>query len=103
MTHLLDLAKQACQEALQNGAQFADVEVARGRSVSVNVEKNGIHDSSERRYAGVSVRSIIRGATGFAHSSGVGVDDALETARRSVQAAKLAQPDPDFVTLPGPS
>lgn len=103
MSDLVELAKRACQVALGQGAQFADVELGGGRSISINVEKNGIHDSSERRYTGVSVRSIIKGATGFSHASGLSVDDVLETAKRSTDAAKLAQPDPDFVTLPEPS
>jgi predicted Zn-dependent protease len=103
MSDLLELAKKACKVALQHGAPFADVELVGGRSISINVEKNGIHDSSEKKYAGVSVRSIIKGATGFSYSSGLSVDDVLETAKRSADAAKLAQPDPDFVTLPEPS
>ncbi|NIO72031.1 MAG: hypothetical protein GTN71_24145 [Anaerolineae bacterium] len=103
MSDLLELAKKACQVALKHGAQFADVELNSGRSISINVEKNGIHDSSEKKVTGVSVRSIIKGATGFSHSSGFSVDDVLETAKRSAAAAKLAQPDPDFVTLPEPS
>ena len=103
MSDLMELAKQACQVALKHGAQFADVELNSGRSISINVEKSGIHDSSEKKVTGVSVRSIIKGATGFSHSSGFSVDDVLETAERSAAAAKLAQPDPDFVTLPEPS
>jgi len=103
MSDLLELAEKACQVALGHGAQFADVELKGGRSISINVEKNGIHDSSEKRYTGVSVRSIIKGATGFSHASGLDVHDVLETAKRSTEAAKLAQPDPDFVTLPEPS
>ena len=103
MSDLLELAKKACEVALQHGAQFADVELNSGRSISINVEKNGIHDSSEKKVTGVSVRSITKGATGFSHSSGFGVEDVLETAERSTAAAKLAQPDPDFVTLPEPS
>jgi PmbA protein len=103
MADLMALAIQACQEAVRRGAQFADAEVTRGRSLAVNVESNGIHDASERRSAGISVRSIIRGATGFAQASSLDEAGALETARRSAEAAKLAQPDPDFVSLPGPS
>lgn len=103
MSELLELAKQACQVAIQNGAEFADVALTRWRGVSINVEKNGIHDSSDRTDTGVSVRSIISGATGFSSSSGLREEDVLATARRSAQAAKLAQPDPDFVTLPEPA
>ncbi|TEU18453.1 MAG: hypothetical protein E3J21_05895 [Anaerolineales bacterium] len=103
MSDLLELAQKACQVALKNEAQFVDVELTSGRSISINVEKSGIHDSSEKKVTGVSVRSITKGATGFSHSSGFSVDDVLETAERSAAAAKLAQPDPDFVTLPEPS
>jgi PmbA protein len=103
MSDLLELAGKACQVALAHGAEFADVAIGSGRSVSVNVEKNGIHDASEKKYAGVSVRSIIKGATGFSYSSGLSADDVLGAAKRSADAAKLAQPDPDFVTLPEPS
>jgi len=100
MSDLLELAKKAREVALGQGAQFADVALTKGRSISINIEKNGIHDASEKTYTGVSVRSIVKGATGFSRSSGLGVNDVLETAKRSAEAAKLAQPDPDFVTLP---
>ncbi|MCY3023262.1 MAG: TldD/PmbA family protein [Planctomycetota bacterium] len=103
MSELLELARRACREAIKHGAEMADVELSRRRGVSVNVEKNGIHDAKETSTASVSVRSIVKGATGFSTSSGFGVKDVLETARRSAAAAKLAQPDPDFVTLPGPA
>ncbi len=103
MSSFLELAKQACDVALRNGAEFADVAIGSGRSIAINVEKNGIHDSSERAYTGTSVRSIIKGATGLSHSSGLSAQDVLETAKRSADAAKLAQPDPDFVTLPEPA
>ena len=102
MSDLLELAKKACQVAVKNGALFADVELTRGRSISINAEKNGIHESSEKKDSEVSVRCIINGATGFSRSSGLSMDDVLETAKRSADAAKLAQPDPDFVTLPEP-
>ncbi len=102
MSDLLEQARKACHVALKNGAQFADVELTRGRSISINVEKNGIHDSSEKKDTGVSVRSIINGATGLSCSSGSSEEDVLETAKRSAHAAKLAQHDPDFVTLPEP-
>ncbi|MFC1672449.1 TldD/PmbA family protein [Planctomycetota bacterium] len=103
MPDLLELAREACREAVRNGAQFADAEIGSARSVSINIERNGIHDSSEKRGTGVSVRSIIKGATGYSNSSGMSEDEVRETAKRSAEAAKLAQPDPDFVSLPEPS
>lgn len=103
MSELLELAKQACREALKHGAELVDVQAGAERSISINVEKNGIHDAKENDSASVSVRSIIKGATGFSNSSGFDLSGVLETARRSAAAAKLAQPDPDFVALPGPA
>jgi PmbA protein len=103
MSHLLELAKQGCQAALNNGAQFADAALTKERGVAISVQKNGIHHSSEKTDTWISVRSIINGATGFSHSSGLSPEDVLETAQRSAHAARLAQPDPDFVTLPEPS
>lgn len=102
MAKLLELAQQACREALKCGAELADVEVRSGRGIAVNAEKNGIHDAKETSGESVSVRSIIKGAKGFSNCTGFEVEKVLEAARRSAAAAKLAQPDPDFVTLPGP-
>ncbi|MGD0093002.1 MAG: TldD/PmbA family protein [Planctomycetota bacterium] len=103
MSELLELAKQACREALKHGAELVDVQISAERSIAITVEKNGIHDAKENDSASVSVRSIVKGATGSSNSSGFDLKGVLETARRSAAAAKLAQPDPDFVTLPGPA
>ena len=69
MPDLLELATEACREAVRNGAQFADAEIGSARSVSINIEKGGIHDAGEKRGSGVSVRSIIKGATGYSSCS----------------------------------
>ena len=77
MSDLLELAREACQAAIQDGAELADVALTRRRGVSINVQKNGIHDSSDRTSSGASVRSIIRGATGFYSSSELALADVL--------------------------
>jgi len=103
MADLRELAHLACKQAVRMGAECADVTLNRDRSIGVKVEKNGIHDAKEARNTGVSVRAIVKGATAFATSSRIAPEDVREAAGRAAAAAKLAQPDPDFVSLPEPS
>ncbi len=99
---LLSLAKRAVEVATGGGAEFADATASESRGLSVSVEKSSLHSTSDRRTAGVSVRAIVRGASGFAHDNRLTPEAVDETARRAVAAAKLAEPDPDFVRLPSP-
>ena len=102
MADLLELAKRAVEVATAEGAEFADAGASESRSLSVSVEKSSLHATSDRRTAGVSVRAIVGGATGFAHDNRLTREAADDAARRAVAAAKLAEPDPDFVRLPSP-
>ncbi|MHC5055314.1 MAG: TldD/PmbA family protein [Planctomycetota bacterium] len=102
MADLLALAKRAVEVATAEGAEFADAQASESRSLSVSVEKSSLHATSDRRTAGVSVRAIIKGASGFAHDNRLTPGAAEGAARRAVAAAKLAEPDPDFVRLPSP-
>jgi PmbA protein len=99
---LLALAKRAVEVATGAGAEFADAEASETRRLSVSVEKSSLHSTSDRRTAGVSVRAIVSGASGFAHDNRLTPDAAESAALRAVAAAKLAEPDPDFVRLPAP-
>jgi len=99
---LLALAKRAVEVATGDGAEFADARASESRSLAVSVEKSSLHSTSDHRTAGVSVRAIVRGASGFASDNRLTPEAAEETARRAVAAAKLAEPDPDFVRLPDP-
>lgn len=102
MSELVSLGKLACEEAMKAGADFADVSVSEGWSLNVDVEKNGISSSNSSQGAGASVRAIYKGATGFSGCSGLVEETIVEAARRATAAAKLAQPDPDFVSIPEP-
>jgi PmbA protein len=102
----MDIAKiahTACAEAVRAGAEYADVSVSTGRSVTVNVEKNGIHDVREQRSAGISVRAIVKGGKAFATTSVLDEESARVVGERAANAAKEAQADPDFVSLPSPN
>jgi PmbA protein len=100
MSDMLELARLACREAVNAGADFADVSLSTDRKISVSVEKSGIHNTQETTSAGVSVRAIVNGATAFVAASETGKEEVRKAARDAAEAAKLAQPDPDFVSLP---
>jgi PmbA protein len=102
MGDLLDIAVRACEVAMGAGAEFAQVSASRGRSFSVSLEKGAIETSQQREHSGVSVRAWYRGGVG---STGVNVldwDRIEEAARGAAALAKQSDPDPDFVSLPGP-
>ena len=103
MDDLLTLAQKACEEAVRAGAEFVDVSAGRGRQLSVELEKGAIKSCDARWNAGVSVRAFARGGQGSASASGLDEAEALAAARSAVEMAKVAEPDPDFVALPGPA
>lgn len=99
---LLDAARHAVEVATSGGADFADAEASTSRGISVSVEKSSLHHSSERRGEGLSVRAVVNGGTGSAGVTRLSKAEAEEAAKRAVAAARLAEPDPDFVRLPSP-
>lgn len=103
MDDLLSLAQKACEAAVAAGAEFADVSASRGRSLSVELEKGAIKSCDARWSSGVSVRAFVRGGQGSASSTGLDEGEALTAARNAADMAKVAEPDPDFVSLPGPA
>jgi len=96
------LAELAVEAAVSMGADFADAEAGESRSRSVSVEKSSLHATSDRSHVGISVRAVVKGATGFSGENRLDREAAVECARRAVEAARLAQSDPDFVRLPAP-
>ncbi|MHC4202620.1 MAG: PmbA/TldA family metallopeptidase, partial [Planctomycetota bacterium] len=102
MADILKLAKRAVEVAVAEGAEFADADAGEGRSRSLKIEKSSLHSTNDRTSGGVSVRAIVKGATGSSSDARLTTEAAEECARRAVAAAKLAEPDPDFVRLPSP-
>jgi PmbA protein len=99
---LLKLAKRAVEVAVASGADFADAGASEGRGLSVKFEKSSLHSTSDRTSGGVSVRAVVKGATGFSNDPRLTPEAAEDCARRATEAARLAEPDPDFVRLPSP-
>ncbi|HIJ64963.1 MAG TPA: TldD/PmbA family protein [Candidatus Hydrogenedentes bacterium] len=100
MDDLLLLAQKACDAAVKAGAEFVDVSAYRGRSLSVALEKCAVKSCDAHWNAGVSVRAFVRGARGWASASGLDETEALNAARNATKLATVAEPDPDFASLP---
>lgn len=103
MPELLELAAMACETASKEGAEFADVVVHRGKNMSVELEKGSVKSSDMHWRTDVSVRAFVKGGTGWANTSGLGEKDVTAAAKNAATLAKIAQPDPDFVSLPRPA
>lgn len=101
---LLSLAADAAAAARAAGADFADVDIARGRSIAVSVEANDVRLAEQHEPCAFSVRAFVNG--GMGSSSGDG-EPTLDELRRHVQTAvdmaRLAGRDPDFRDLPAPA
>lgn len=103
MSNLLDLAKLACAAAVAAGAEFADVSAWNNRSISLQLERSAFKNSDARRSMGISVRAFFRGGIGAASTTGLNKDDAHKVGQQAAELAKMAQPDPDFISLPAPA
>ncbi|MBM3240098.1 TldD/PmbA family protein [Candidatus Poribacteria bacterium] len=103
MENLLEIARMACEVAKREGAEFVDVAASRGRSIQVELEKGAIKSTDARWNFGVSIRAFVKGGLGSASSSGTFVEaDIISVAKHAAELAKVAEPDPDFVSLPSP-
>lgn len=100
---LKKLAQAACDAAIASGAEFADVSTAYGRNLSVDLESNAIKSCEANTGGGISVRAIFKGGTGWSSSDALTIDSAAEAGKSAAQLAKLAEPDPDFRSLPKPA
>lgn len=104
MEDLLNIAHIACDVAKREGAEFVDVSVNRGRNIEVELEKGTIKSSDARWGFGVSIRAFVRGGLGYSSVRGTFVEaDITQAAKEAAALAKIAEPDPDFVSLPEPA
>lgn len=103
MSELLDFARFAVREAVSAGADFADVGVARGRSLEVEIQESAVVSCDRHEGITASVRSFVRGGCGVHICHGFERGDLVHAARAAVSAAGAAGPDPDFRSLPAPA
>ncbi len=97
------LAAVACDAAISNGAEFADVSAHTGRNLGVEIRSNAIKSCDARTGAGMSVRAIYKGGTGWSSSDKLTEQAAAEAGANAARLARLAEPDPDFISLVKPA
>lgn len=100
---LRNLARIACDAAVAAGADFSDATAGHGKNLSVDLESNSINACEAKIGGGISVRAIYRGGTGWSSSDKLTEEAAAEAGANAARLSKLAEPDPDFVSLPKPA
>ena len=98
---LTKIAEAACEAAIAAGAEFADVSAGSGKNLKVDLELSAIKSCDARQGGGVSVRAIYKGGTGWSSTDKETVEAAVEAGKNAAKLARLAEPDPEFITLPG--
>lgn len=100
---LLKMAQVACDAAVSSGAEFADVSVGFGKNLSVELELSAVKSCDSRQGGGISVRAIYKGGTGWSSADKLTAEAAAEAGKNAARLARLAEPDPDFISLPSPA
>jgi PmbA protein len=100
LNSLLVTAEKALQAAIAYGAEQAEIYAASSTSFSIEVENSAIKSATEKRDAGIGIRSVVNRRIGFAYVTTLIEDDYHEAAEKSVKLARASIPDSDFVSLP---
>jgi len=82
---------------------FFDVSSAYSRSLSIGILGKGIKEASSLDDLGIGVRAYKNRGRGIAFSQSLDPADVETMASKAVAFAKMAQPDPYFKGMPGPS
>ena len=99
---LLEISRKAIDIALKEGAEQVDVYASDARIFSIDIEKSGIKSVDVVRDRGIGIRAYVKGGLGFSSTQKLDLESVIKMAKRAVKQAKQAEPDPDFVSLPGP-
>jgi len=82
---------------------FFDVYAAYSRSLSIDILGRGIKEARSRTDLGIGVRAYKSKGLGVAFSQSLEPKDIETTVHQAVGFARVAQPDPYFKGIPGPS
>jgi len=88
--------------ALRQGADQAEIYVARGKSLTAEIEKKSVKTCSSTLEEGAAMRTYINGGLGLSYTTILEEKQLREMVERSVSAARAANPDPEFKSLPEP-
>ncbi len=98
MNDIFDLAYKALELTQKAGADEAEIFCVKGRSITVDVQRDVIDLAKESIVSGIGIRAIANGAVGF--SSTNDVERIEEAALLAVKSAKVRGSDPQWSGLP---
>ncbi len=100
---LVTPVERAARLLSSKGLDFYDVTAAHSRSLTVNLLGKGIKDARSTTDLGLGVRAFKNRGTSQAFSQSLKPADVKAVVERAVGFARVAQPDPHFKEIPGPS
>lgn len=86
MTDIFEIARKSLGYAEKAGADEAEIYCIRGRSVTIDVQKDEIDLAKESLISGIGIRAIVKGAVGFSSTN-----DPLRAEEASILAVKSAR------------
>lgn len=96
-------ALDACRRAMEaSSADQTEVLLIAGNNALTRFANNHIHQNVASSGASVQVRAVIGKRIGVAGGNDLSPEALADTARRACEIARLAQPNEEFISLPGP-
>jgi PmbA protein len=99
MTDIFNYASKALKLTENAGADEAEIFCVKGRSVTIDVQKDAIDLAKESLVSGIGIRAIVNGAVGF--SSTNDLERIEEACVLAVKSARVRMSDPQWSGLPG--
>ncbi len=99
MTDIFEHAYKVLKLTEKAGADEAEIFCVKGRSVTVDVQKDAIDLAKESLVSGIGIRAIVNGAVGF--SSTNDMEKIEEACALAVKSARVRGSDPLWSGLPG--
>jgi TldD protein len=85
-----DIAERALNAAQVQGASYADVRIIHQKTQSILVKNGHVEALAQDQNQGFGVRVVLSGAWGFASSSVLSLDEAVQVATRAAQIARAS-------------
>ena len=98
MTDIFEIARKSLGYAKKAGADETEIYCIRGRSVTIDIQKDEIDLAKESLISGIGIRAIVKGAVGF--SSTNDPSRAKEACILAVKSARVRKGDPEWSGLP---
>ncbi|MEM2369868.1 MAG: TldD/PmbA family protein, partial [Candidatus Bathyarchaeia archaeon] len=95
--------ERAMRALSELNVDFYDVVAVYSKSIEVSIFGRGIKEASSKVDVGLGVRAFKNKGLGVAYTQSLDESDVRETVKRAVKYAQVAQPDPYFKGIPGPS